>query len=95
MIGYAKYALIGFGAILFLFFMRRSIKRREKETFTGQPTWLRELETPRPLASLDSGDEPQTDGQARCGRPSTSPSARSKSWSNATPIASPSRSAPG
>ncbi len=61
MIGYAKYALIGFGAILFLFFMRRSIKRREKETFTGRPTWLSELETPRPLASLVSGDEPQTD----------------------------------
>jgi flagellar M-ring protein FliF len=61
MIGYAKYALIGFGALLFLFFMRRSIKRRERETFTGQPTWLRELETPRPLASLASGDEPQTE----------------------------------
>jgi flagellar M-ring protein FliF len=61
MIGYAKYALIGFGALLFLFFMRRSIKRREKEGFTGQPTWLRELETPRPLAALVSGDEPQTE----------------------------------
>jgi flagellar M-ring protein FliF len=61
MIGYAKYALIGFGALLFLFFMRRSIKRRERETFTGQPTWLRELETPRPLAALVSGDEPQTE----------------------------------
>jgi flagellar M-ring protein FliF len=61
MIGYAKYALIGIGALMFLFFMRRSIKRREKETFTGQPTWLRELETPRPLAALVSGDEPQTE----------------------------------
>jgi flagellar M-ring protein FliF len=61
MIGYAKYALIGVGALMFLFFMRRSIRRREKETFTGQPTWLRELETPRPLAALVSGDEPQTE----------------------------------
>ena len=61
MIGYAKYALIGFGALLFLFFMRRSIKRRERDTFTGQPTWLRELETPRPLAALVSGDDPQTE----------------------------------
>ena len=61
MIGYAKYALIGFGALLFLFFMRRSIRRREKEGFTGQPTWLRELETPRPLAALASGDDAQTD----------------------------------
>ena len=40
------------------------LRRREKETFAGQPTWLRELETPRPLAALGSGDEPQTDGQA-------------------------------
>jgi len=61
MIGYAKYALIGFGALMFLFFMRRSIRRREKETFTGQPTWLRELETPRPIAALASGDEPPTE----------------------------------
>jgi flagellar M-ring protein FliF len=61
MIGYAKYALIGFGALLFLFFMRRSIRRREKEAFTGQPTWLRELETPRPLAALVSGDDGQAD----------------------------------
>ena len=64
MIGYAKYALIGFGALMFLFFMRRSIRRREKETFTGQPTWLRELETPRPLAALVSGDESADRGQA-------------------------------
>jgi flagellar M-ring protein FliF len=61
MIGYAKYALIGFGALLFLFFMRRSIRRREKETFSGQPTWLRELETPRPLTALVSGDESPTE----------------------------------
>ncbi len=61
MIGYAKYAVIGIGALLFLFFMRRSIRRREKETFTGQPTWLRELETPRPLAALGGGDDPQSD----------------------------------
>ena len=61
MIGYAKYALIGLGALMFLFFMRRSIRRREKETFTGQPTWLRELETPRPLAALVSGDDPPTE----------------------------------
>ena len=61
MIGYAKYALIGLGALVFLFFMRRSIRRREKEPFTGQPTWLRELETPRPLAALASGDDLPTE----------------------------------
>jgi flagellar M-ring protein FliF len=62
MLGYAKYALVGLGALIFLFFMRRNIKRREREVFGGQPTWLRELETPRPLAALASGaDEEPTD----------------------------------
>jgi len=61
MIGYAKYALIGLGALLFLFFMRRNLRRREKETFSGQPTWLRELDAPRPLTALVSGDEPPTE----------------------------------
>jgi flagellar M-ring protein FliF len=61
MIGYAKYALIGLGALLFLFFMRRNLRRREKETFAGQPTWLRELDAPRPLTALVSGDEPPTE----------------------------------
>jgi len=62
MMGYAKYAVIAIGALLFLFFMRRNLKRRERETFDGQPTWLRELATPRPLAALASGaDEPTAD----------------------------------
>jgi flagellar M-ring protein FliF len=55
MLGYAKYAIVGLGALIFLFFMTRMIKRRERESF-GQPTWLRELETPRPLAALGGGD---------------------------------------
>ena len=31
------------------------LKRRERENFAGQPTWLRELEAPRSLASLERG----------------------------------------
>ncbi len=62
MLGYAKYAVVAIGALLFLFFMRRNLKRREGEVFGGQPTWLRELETPRPLAALASGaDEEPTE----------------------------------
>jgi flagellar M-ring protein FliF len=57
MLGYAKYAVVAIGALLFLFFMRRNLKKREREVFTGQPTWLRQLETPRPLAALASGDD--------------------------------------
>jgi flagellar M-ring protein FliF len=59
MLGYAKYAIIGLGSLIFLFLMRRSLKRRERETFEGQPTWLRELATPRPLAALSAGGEDQ------------------------------------
>jgi flagellar M-ring protein FliF len=55
MIGYAKYGIIGLGALIFLFLMTRMVKRRENESF-GQPTWLRELETPRSLAALSGGD---------------------------------------
>ena len=96
MLGYAKYGVIGLGALLFLFFMRRNLKRREREVFGGQPTWLRELETPRPLAALAAGaDEDPTDRSSGCAHQSTCPSARSRSWSSATPIAWPSRSAPG
>jgi flagellar M-ring protein FliF len=66
MIGYAKYAVIGLGALLFLFFMTRMLRRREKETF-GQPTWLRELETPRRLAALEGpgGEDPTEVRQLR------------------------------
>jgi flagellar M-ring protein FliF len=66
MIGYAKYAVIGLGALLFLFFMTRMLRRREKETF-GQPTWLRELETPRRLAALEGpgGEQPTEVRQLR------------------------------
>jgi flagellar M-ring protein FliF len=60
MIGYAKYGVIGLGALLFLFFTTRALRKREKETF-AQPTWLSELETPRPLAALAGGGEAQTE----------------------------------
>jgi flagellar M-ring protein FliF len=60
MIGYAKYGVIGLGALLFLFFTTRALKRREKETFAS-PTWLTELQTPRPLAALSGGGEAPTE----------------------------------
>ena len=54
MVGYAKYGIVGLGAMLFLFFMSRMLRRRENEAFAGNPTWLRELESPRSLASLEA-----------------------------------------
>lgn len=55
MMGYAKYLIIGLGAIVFLIFISRLLRRRESEAFlSGEPTWLRELEMPRPLAAVEA-----------------------------------------
>lgn len=48
----AKYALLGIGALLFLFFTTRSIRKREKEAIE-EPAWLRELEPPMRLSELE------------------------------------------
>lgn len=59
--GYIKYALLGFGALGFLFFITRQLRRREQETLAGEPTWLREIQAPRTLAELErleGEDEP-------------------------------------
>jgi flagellar M-ring protein FliF len=58
MLGYAKYGVIGLGAMIFLFFTSRMLRRRENEGFAGTPTWLRELEAPRSLASLEAAQGP-------------------------------------
>ena len=55
MMKYAKYGLIGLGSMLFLIFAGRAVRKRENEAFATQPTWLRELEAPRTLASLERG----------------------------------------
>lgn len=55
MMKYAKYGAAGLGSLIFLVFAGRMMRRREREAFAGQPTWLRELETPRSLASLEAG----------------------------------------
>ncbi len=48
----AKYVLLGLGAILFLFFTTRSLRKREKETM-DEPVWLRELDAPIRLSELE------------------------------------------
>ena len=53
MLDYAKYGGIALGALGFLLFVTRQLRRREQEALTGQPTWLMELESPRPLAALE------------------------------------------
>jgi flagellar M-ring protein FliF len=61
MMKYAKYGIVGLGAIIFLFFITRMLRRREREPFASEPTWLRELATPRPLPQIETiapPDEP-------------------------------------
>jgi flagellar M-ring protein FliF len=57
-IGIAKDVGIGLVALLFLFFMRRALKRREGEVSVAEPTWLRELERGMTVAELESGGPP-------------------------------------
>lgn len=51
--GYVKYLVLGLGSLIFLMLIARLLRRREREPFAGTPTWLRELEAPRPLAVLE------------------------------------------
>jgi len=54
----AKYALLGLGAIIFLFFTTRSLRKRESETI-DEPVWLRELEAPMRLSELERETAPR------------------------------------
>ena len=51
----AKWVALGLATLLFLFFMRRGLKRREGEGVAPEPTWLRELQGSVPLAQLEAG----------------------------------------
>ena len=63
-IGYAKWVALGLGTLLFLFFIRRSLKRREGEAL-GEPVWLREITAPQPLSALEAGEMPTAVMQRR------------------------------
>ena len=52
--------------LLFLFFVRRGLKRREGEALGLEPTWLREITESRPLAELEAGRlDPNLSTEAR------------------------------
>ncbi|MGH3417342.1 MAG: flagellar basal-body MS-ring/collar protein FliF, partial [Actinocrinis sp.] len=53
MMSYAKYGIVGLGSLIFLILSTRALRKRERESMAGEPTWLRELEAPRTLASLE------------------------------------------
>jgi flagellar M-ring protein FliF len=43
---------IGIGALLFLFFVTRHLRRREREALADEPSWLKALEAQRPQLQL-------------------------------------------
>jgi flagellar M-ring protein FliF len=53
-IGLAKKVLLALAALIFLFMMRRALKRREGEASVPEPTWLRELERGMTVAELEA-----------------------------------------
>jgi flagellar M-ring protein FliF len=53
--GYAKYAGAGLASLLFLFFMRRALRKRESADLIGEPVWLNQIESPRPVGELSAG----------------------------------------
>jgi flagellar M-ring protein FliF len=63
MLGYAKYALLGIGALLFLFFTTRALRKRESEPI-DDPPWLRELEAPMRLSELERETAPRASAMA-------------------------------
>ena len=91
-----KYAGIGLASILFLFFMTRALRRREQEALP-MPTWLTEIEGPRPLAELEQSTTVGPGaGRRRRAAPRPSPGARRSTTSCRSSLsASPSSCAPG
>jgi len=51
-LGMAKYVLLGLGALIFLFFTTRSLRKRESSAIE-EPVWLRELDAPMRLSELE------------------------------------------
>jgi flagellar M-ring protein FliF len=54
-IGLAKYVGIGLGSLLFLFFVTRHLRKRENADLMAEPTWLSQIEAPRPVGQLAAG----------------------------------------
>ena len=50
----AKYGALGFASLIFLFFVGRHLRRREDEALMGEPLWLRQIEAPQSLSSLEA-----------------------------------------
>jgi len=57
--GYLKGAAIGLGALAFIFFVTRFLRRREEDAFAQEPSWLRQLQaTPTGGGTLPAPSSP-------------------------------------
>lgn len=54
LMGYAKTALLGLAALIFLFFVSRHLRKRQSGAFAEEPSWLRQLSEPA-QAALPAG----------------------------------------
>jgi flagellar M-ring protein FliF len=54
-IGYAKWVALGLASLIFLFFMRRALRKREEADLLGEPVWLNQIDMPRPIGELAAG----------------------------------------
>jgi flagellar M-ring protein FliF len=52
--GMARWILLGIAMLFFLFFVTRHLRKSESTNL--EPVWLKEIETPMPIADLDGGD---------------------------------------
>src|SRR4051794_30780024 len=76
-LGYAKYAGLGLASLLFFFFVRRSLRRRESADLLGEPVWLNQIEQPRPVGELAAGaGAPGLAGSAEPGLLTSAPNRR-------------------
>jgi flagellar M-ring protein FliF len=56
----AKYVVGGIGSAVFLFLVRKNLRRREGEARHAEPTWLREISGHTPIAALEPGTADRT-----------------------------------
>jgi flagellar M-ring protein FliF len=54
----ARYAGIGVACLIFLFFVRRNLKKREGEPLFAEPKWLADIQQSVPLAALEPPHAP-------------------------------------
>lgn len=58
MLGLLKWVGVLLGSGVFLFLLRKNLKKREGEGVAIEPTWLREIERSVPVHALESGSAP-------------------------------------